>query len=602
MTSDSARAAYGWLVIVAGIVALAHAATTVHWSSPDPRWPILATLTLVGAVAMLKMRAAPVSFSISDTFTFTTLLLLGAAAATMTASLEALTISCFLSREQRRASRILFNVSAVGLAMWVTGALLEGVAGAATLSAVVISPARLTVVMTVAVGTYFLTNTWMVAIAVSFAQRQSVFMTWRSHFLHLGLNYFAGGYAALLLVLFAPSLDWQGFLLLAPMPLVLYTTLRLWLGRINDRVAHLDMVNRQYRATIEALAHAVDAKDQVTHGHIRRVQTACLQLARALGCRDEAELHAIEAASLLHDLGKLAIPEHILNKPGRLTAAEYARIKEHAAIGADIIAGVAFPYPVAPIVRHHHENWDGSGYPDGLAGEEIPLGARILAIVDCFDALTSDRPYRPAMSSAAAIAILRERRGIMYDPAIVDAFIAQAPPVDDRPTRVVMAPAPPAASATVHDTWRQVGDHTAFHALAGPVLMVACRTSDASAGVVFEYVEERDVLAPAVSFGFDLDVLRTLNMRSGDRLSGWVAANGRCQVDSDARLDLPGIDTPHQTALSVPIESGDCLVGVMTLYGGPGTFADPPLEMIQLLASAIALAPRSHAGDALINR
>ena len=185
--------------------------------------------------------------------------------------------------------------------------------------------------------------------------------------------------------------------MLAPMPLVLYASVRMWLGRINDRVTHLDTTNRQYRATIEALAHAIDAKDQVTHGHIRRVQSASLQPARALGCTDEGQLHAIEAASSLHDLGKLAIPEHILNKPGRLSDAEYTTMKEHAKIGADILAGVDFPYPVVPIVRHHHENWDGTGYPDGLSGDQIPLGARILAVVDCFDALTSDRPYRRAL-------------------------------------------------------------------------------------------------------------------------------------------------------------------------------------------------------------
>ena len=135
----------------------------------------------------------------------------------------------------------------------------------------------------------------------------------------------------------------------------------------------------------------------MTHDHVRRVQDRAVQLARAIGVDDEGELQAIKAASLLHDVGKLAIPEHILNKPGRLTPAEFEIMKRHAPIGADILSVIGFPYPVAPIVRHHHENWDGSGYPDGLAGEAIPIGARIIAVVDCFDALTSDRPYRPRM-------------------------------------------------------------------------------------------------------------------------------------------------------------------------------------------------------------
>ena len=168
---------------------------------------------------------------------------------------------------------------------------------------------------------------------------------------------------------------------------------------------------------------AIDAKDQITHGHIRRVQQYAVQLAKHIGVKEQVQISAIEAASLLHDMGKLAVPEYILNKPGKLTAAEFEKMKLHASVGADILSAIDFPYPVVPIVRHHHENWDGSGYPDGLRGAEIPIGARILSVVDCFDALTSDRPYRPRLPDADAIRILLDRRGSMYDPIIVDAFI-----------------------------------------------------------------------------------------------------------------------------------------------------------------------------------
>src|SRR5690349_14505109 len=168
---------------------------------------------------------------------------------------------------------------------------------------------------------------------------------------------------------------------------------------------------------------AIDAKDQITHGHIRRVQIFAVGLARAMGVTATDQLKAVEAAALLHDMGKLAVPEHILNKPGKLTAAEFEKMKLHAGAGADILSAINFPYPVVPIVRHHHENWDGTGYPDGIRGTDIPIGARILSVVDCFDALTSDRPYRPRVSDEAAIAILLERRGSMYDPLVVDTFL-----------------------------------------------------------------------------------------------------------------------------------------------------------------------------------
>src|SRR5581483_8025484 len=159
------------------------------------------------------------------------------------------------------------------------------------------------------------------------------------------------------------------------------------------------------------------------HSHVRRVETYAVALANALGISDDATIKAIKAAALLHDTGKLAVPEHILNKPGGLTPSEFEQMKLHVDVGADILSLVNFPYPVVPIVRCHHENWDGSGYPRGVVGADIPIGARILSVVDCFDALTSDRPYRRRMTDEAALAILRERRGRMYDPHVVDTFI-----------------------------------------------------------------------------------------------------------------------------------------------------------------------------------
>jgi putative nucleotidyltransferase with HDIG domain len=183
-------------------------------------------------------------------------------------------------------------------------------------------------------------------------------------------------------------------------------THRTSLGRIEDSKRHVEQLSDLYLSTIETLAMAVDAKDQITHGHIRRVQVYAIELAKLLGVKDERHLKAIEAAALLHDMGKLAIPEHILNKPGKLTAAEFDKMKLHADIGADLLSAVKFPYPVVPIVRHHHEHWNGNGYPAGISGTDIPLGARILSVVDCFDALTSDRPYRPRLSTEDAFATI----------------------------------------------------------------------------------------------------------------------------------------------------------------------------------------------------
>jgi putative nucleotidyltransferase with HDIG domain len=195
------------------------------------------------------------------------------------------------------------------------------------------------------------------------------------------------------------------------------------MARVADANSHIAELNQLYLATVQTLAAAIDAKDQVTHGHIKRVQHYAKGLAVAVGVKNEIQLKAIQAAAVLHDTGKIAIPEAILNKPGPLTVDEFEVMKQHAAVGADIISSVNFPYPVEPIVRHHHENWNGTGYPDGLMGTSIPIGARILAVVDCFDALTSDRPYRGRLCDAEAVQILLDRRGTMYDPLVVDTFL-----------------------------------------------------------------------------------------------------------------------------------------------------------------------------------
>jgi putative nucleotidyltransferase with HDIG domain len=175
------------------------------------------------------------------------------------------------------------------------------------------------------------------------------------------------------------------------------------------------------------------------HDHIRRVQNRAVALAARVGVVDEAQIRAIEAGALLHDVGKIAIPEYILNKPGKLSPAEFERMKSHVRVGAEILSQVDFPYPVAPIVLHHHENWDGSGYPDGLQGNDIPVGARILAVVDCFDALTSNRPYRRALSVQETFEIIEARSGTMYDPSLVNAFREMC----DQAKEETLEPAPP---------------------------------------------------------------------------------------------------------------------------------------------------------------
>src|SRR5882762_7222943 len=200
--------------------------------------------------------------------------------------------------------------------------------------------------------------------------------------------------------------------------------------RLSAKTRETEELSRMHFATAEALATAIDAKDQTTHCHVRRVQVYAAELGEVLGL-GVAEISALKAGALLHDVGKLAVPAHIINKPGRLTPAEFEKMKIHTTVGAQILSRIDFPYPVTPIVRHHHERWDGQGYPDGLAGAQIPITARIISVVDCFDSVREDRPYRRGMTREEAKALLLRGAGMHFDPKIVQLFLKNLPRFED---------------------------------------------------------------------------------------------------------------------------------------------------------------------------
>ena len=250
--------------------------------------------------------------------------------------------------------------------------------------------------------------------------------TWHNNFLWSAPSYFVGAGSAAFAAWFVSKAGyWVAPFTFAPLYLT-YRTYKVYMGRIDDEQRHVMQTSDLHLATIEALARAIDAKDQTTQMHIRRVQVYATGLARKLALPD-AEIQGIKTAALLHDIGKLAVPEHILSKPGPLTQEEFQKIRIHPQVGAEIIAAVPFPYPVAPLIMSHHERWDGKGYPQGLAGADIPLGARILTIVDYYDAVTTERPYHKALSYESAIGLLKHEAGRALDPKLVPMFIELLP-------------------------------------------------------------------------------------------------------------------------------------------------------------------------------
>src|SRR5678815_34694 len=220
------------------------------------------------------------------------------------------------------------------------------------------------------------------------------------------------------------------YLILTPISiLATYLIYRGARAGLQSKTGEIEALSELHLATAEALATAIDAKDQTTHCHVRRVQIYAAGMGEVFGLWPN-EIVALKAGALLHDVGKLAVPPHILNKPGPLTPAEFEKMKIHTVVGAQILARVNFPYPVIPIVRHHHEQWDGRGYPDKLRGEQIPITARIISVVDCFDSVREDRPFRRSMTLGEATALLLRGAGIHFDPVVVEQFIKHLPRFD----------------------------------------------------------------------------------------------------------------------------------------------------------------------------
>ncbi len=545
------------------------------------RWLILVALTIGSSWATLRVPSMPISFSISDTFSIAAALMFGPSAGAITAALDGLVLSSRMANDDRTIGRVLFNMATLTVPMWVAATVFFAIGGNQPVGTP-LSPIRLLALILFG-ALYFGLNSGIVAIAVSFERRVPVLSIWRQHLSGVWVTYFGGIFGARLLIVLAQFSTLDALILVIPLPVILYVTFRHAVGRAEDQIDHLGKVNRVYVAAIEAFAHAVDAKDQVTHDHTRRVQDQTVHLARALAVDDEGEIQAIKAAALLHDVGKLAVPEHILNKPGRLTPAEYEIMKRHAPVGADILSVIGFPYAVAPIVRHHHENWDGTGYPDGISGDAIPTGSRILAVVDCFDALTSDRPYRPRMEDSEALKILSDRSGTMYDPRVVDAFFRlhghnrDAASAAAAPAAV---PSPPPASATdarqpdlelqtVHELRRALGNVRSVTQLGDIVWAHVGAQVPASTFVLYAYDAANDAIAAAYKAGAERDLVNDAPVLLGERLSGWVAATSQSVMNSDARLDLDEPVREHsrlRSALAVPIVLNGRVAAVLTLY------------------------------------
>jgi diguanylate cyclase (GGDEF)-like protein/putative nucleotidyltransferase with HDIG domain len=458
---------------------------------------------------------------------------------------------------------------------------------------------------------YFFFNTVATSTVIALAERKSIRRVWIDGYLWSLPYYLIGAAIAGFVSYLNRQIGWQTALLTLPVIYVVYRSYRLYVGKLEDGKLHAEEMSHLHLRTIEALALAIEAKDQTTHEHLQRVRVYAMEIAKDLGLSHE-ETEALEAASLLHDIGKLAVPEHIISKPGKLTPEEFEKMKIHPIIGAEILEQVRFPYPVVPIVHSHHEKWDGSGYPSGLKGEEIPIGARILAAVDCLDALASHRQYRPALPLDKAMAKVADESGKSFDPQVVEILQERYVELeklahekdDQRPPKLsvdvkVERGSAPAAGFERND--EAAGPTEDGHSEDYLATMAAARRE---AQILFELSHDLgrslrlddvlslfavrlrrlvayDALAVYVRHGKELKaeyvsgdnfkLFSSLRIPVGEGLSGWVAHNSKPIVNGNPSVEPGYVNdptrfSPLRSALAVPLQSGSEVVAVLALY------------------------------------
>jgi diguanylate cyclase (GGDEF)-like protein/putative nucleotidyltransferase with HDIG domain len=456
---------------------------------------------------------------------------------------------------------------------------------------------------------YFAVNTFVLAGIIGFTTRKPAHRVWQESYFWTAPQYLVGGLIAGSFHFLIGILGWMGLLCMVPVIYLVYKSYSVYLARLDEQQKHIGEMADLHLRTIETLALAIDAKDDTTAAHVRRVQIYAKEMGRELGI-SESEMRALEAAALLHDIGKLAVPEYIISKPGKLTSDEFDKMKIHPVVGAEILERVHFPYPVAPIVRSHHEKYDGTGYPDGLAGDQIPIGARILSVVDCLDALSSDRQYRRALPLDEAMTIVSEQSGKSFDPRVVSCLEKRYKELEAKaclesgdPSRIgsnvrvergespgtglaaSLAPIPRAESLGRHfrmaisdarmefQTLVEItNDLGSSLSLSETLALLAVRLEKTiHHDTVVIYLRQGNELIPSFVKGESFRLFSSLRIPLGQGLSGWVAENDRVIVNGNPAVEAgylndPRKVTPLRSAIAVPLRGREQVIGVLALY------------------------------------
>jgi len=623
-----------------GMWALAHALW--HWQSVDLTRFVCYLLVAVLA-SSLKVQLPGIDGTMSVNFLFILLSVLELnLPETLVLGCTATLAQCLFGTRQKLVPiKILFNVfgmmaNAIVVSYFAYHSL-QRVLGAGTLPLLVVTALI-----------FFVANTVPIAVVISLTEGKPAHKVWADcHFWSFPF-YMVGAAVVFAVGFVSKQVGWQTSLLVLPLVYWIYRSYHLYLAKLADEKKQVEIekgnaeeVALLHLRTIESLALAIEAKDHTSHKHLQRVRVFAVEVAKELGFPED-EIEALRAAALLHDIGKLAIPEHIINKPGHLTPEEFEKMKIHTLVGAEILERVAFPYPVAPIVRSHHERWDGTGYPDGLKGEQIPMGARVLAVVDCLDAMSSHRQYQNAVSLDAAMEKVASMSGSAFEPRIVEllkrrylelemlvqsdsmsaeeatpststskskstdvraeadkesaAGFEQSPPIPGAANEADFLSSIASArqeAQTMFELSQDLGNSLSLGETLSVLSMRLRKMIPYDSMAVFLLKDGR--LLPELVSGDNFRQLSSLNIGLGEGLCGWVAEKRKPIVNGNPEAEAGYVSDPAKfttlrSILAVPLEGLNGLVGVLAMYGADrDAFSTDHLRILLAVSSKIAL-------------
>jgi putative nucleotidyltransferase with HDIG domain len=605
--------AYQTLVTVAGLaVWLTSGVALATGHSPREQLIMIGFVPLIIVIGLFpntftlpsSIKRDKITFTLSDAFVFLIACWYGTLPAVFVAGAEGFVSS---RRSVRRFSSNLFSAGMISLAAAAAGFVLNATLRYGFHEANVgkyHSFFAVTIALLPATAVHVLVNVGLLSGLFSLRSRTKFLRAWKDN-LSWATPIALPTSAVASLAYLALQYNWFVMIIIgAPILVAINFGHRQFRNNMHQRI---ELLEKAHRETIEALAVAINAKDEVTHEHVLRVQVYAAGVARLMGC-DDAEIEALKAGALLHDIGKIAVPDYILNKPGKLTAPEFEQMKMHTIVGARILGRVDFHYPVVPIVRHHHERWDGAGYPDGLKGEEIPLTARILTVVDCFDALREDRQYRRGLTREEAVDFLLKNSGSQYDPRVVGLFITHLPEFEaeivahkgqaiptfgiepaEQLSAAALQVAPAAGLAETEEITVASEARFSHKELARFYELVQDLNGARDRNELLSAFAERlssivthdtcaitliasgtGEMVTELANGQNADAIRGRRVSLGEGITGWVIANQKPFCNTDPRLDFPpGLAENFQafrTLASFPLLKGTDQYGALTIY------------------------------------